>query len=152
MGLNKVILYAIYFELIYDSRFSKVPNNFWKGRSNQLTALKELEEKLGIKELEDWYKVKIQDLPDNRLLKSCNYSLLELLKTFFPDYDWKPWKFLYSNRGAWKSAQNAREYLESVTTKNENPTEYVTQLYINYQDWARSRNASFSFQEVILFF
>ncbi|MFN7094184.1 MAG: hypothetical protein ACK4M7_02365, partial [Burkholderiales bacterium] len=39
-------------------------------------------------------------------------STFKLLRTIYPSYDWKPWKFTKTGNGFWKSIENQREYLD----------------------------------------
>lgn len=61
-------------------------------------------------------------------LNKYNGSILQLLKSIYPDYEWLPWKFSQYPRNFWDDMQNQREYLDWVET----------QLNIkNKEDWYR---------------
>ena len=46
-----------------------------------------------------------------------NSSLLKLLQTHFPNFDWLPWKFGKVPNNYWNDKKNVKKYLENV--KNE---------------------------------
>ena len=88
MGFTKVHLQSLLFNIWF--RFSQVPVNYWKDKSNQLKALKELERKLGIKDLSDWYNMKTQDIRENgqMLFRHHNDSISQMLSSLYPDFQW----------------------------------------------------------------
>ena len=58
--------------------------------------MKELEQKLGIKELSDWYKVGVVDVQNSggaTLLSYYNHSLSSLLITLYPEVQWDITKY-----------------------------------------------------------
>jgi hypothetical protein len=86
-------------------RFKKVPEGFWKDLVNQRNYIQWLAKELKITNMEDWYKVKHRDLRqiDSGMLQTCyGNSLPNALKTLYPDYDWKPWKFTQVPKGKLK--------------------------------------------------
>ena len=65
--------------------------NYWKDKSNQVNKLKELEQKLGIKEPSDWYRVKTRDVINSggsSLLEQYNSSLSSMLIALYPEVQW----------------------------------------------------------------
>ena len=72
-------------------RFARVPKFYWNDKSNQLKFLKELEENLGVKQPEDWYNIKYQDVQNNEgwlLLNHYNGSMSRMLRSLYPDFEW----------------------------------------------------------------
>eukprot|EP01125_Pyxidicula_operculata_P008535 TRINITY_DN2859_c0_g3_i4.p2 TRINITY_DN2859_c0_g3~~TRINITY_DN2859_c0_g3_i4.p2 ORF type:complete len:333 (-),score=32.63 TRINITY_DN2859_c0_g3_i4:27-1025(-) len=70
--------------------------------------------------MEDWYGVSVKQVRENKgsgLIKKHNYSLVNLLKAIYPDYQWLPWKFRKSPRGFWSSKDNRYAYLRWIETK-----------------------------------
>ena len=70
----------------------KLPRNYLKDKSNQLSKLKELEQKLGIKEPTDWYKVGVVDVQNSggtSLLEQYRDSLSSLLSSLYPEVQWE---------------------------------------------------------------
>ncbi len=62
------------------------------------------------------------------LLQLFDYSLLSLLQSVYPRYDWIPWQFKVLPHGIWKDEQNIRKYFEWLAPK----------LNIKrYDDWYR---------------
>jgi hypothetical protein len=62
-------------------------------KSNQLAQLKEIEQKLQIKQPTDWYNYDAKDVRDNggRILmhRIYNNSLITMLKSLYPEVDWE---------------------------------------------------------------
>jgi hypothetical protein len=91
MGYHEVQTITTFILLKYTCRFKQVPRNYWKNRSNQLAELKELEQKLKIKEPSDWYQVSSKNIVDNggiSLLKQFGESISKMLASLYPDVTW----------------------------------------------------------------
>jgi hypothetical protein len=81
-------------------------------RKNQL---EDAAQQLGLKSMDDWYKVKVSDLLrliGPNLLNQYNRSIRKLLIGIYPNYDWKAWRFHAVPKGFWKEPQNVRECIE----------------------------------------
>ena len=73
----------------------RVPQNYWKDKSNQLAALKQLEAKLDIKEPTDWYNLKydiVIKVDENNLIKQFDSSLSKMLISLRPEIQWETTK------------------------------------------------------------
>ena len=73
-------------------RFGNVPAGFWNSDVNVKNYLVWLEEKLSIKNLDDWYHITLNQIIDLRgygLLRKKG-GLMPLLCKYFPDHKWKP--------------------------------------------------------------
>jgi hypothetical protein len=46
-----------------------------------------------------------------------NGSLLQLLSSVYPDYDWLPWKFEERLQNYWENANNQRKFMEIASKK-----------------------------------
>ena len=58
-----------------------------------MKRLKELEQKLEIKNLDDWYSIKYEDVENNggrMLLQQYEDSLTKMLLSFYPEFEWDP--------------------------------------------------------------
>eukprot|EP01126_Amoeba_proteus_P012251 TRINITY_DN15033_c0_g2_i8.p1 TRINITY_DN15033_c0_g2~~TRINITY_DN15033_c0_g2_i8.p1 ORF type:complete len:291 (-),score=39.79 TRINITY_DN15033_c0_g2_i8:3857-4672(-) len=90
-----------------------VKEDFWSV-DNQRLCLQSLEGLLGVNRLEDWYKISgervIKEIGYG-LLHQHNFSMFSLLRTVFPWYDWKPWKFAVVPNHFWEDVSNQRKYL-----------------------------------------
>jgi hypothetical protein len=82
--------------------------------------VKWLGENLGYKTPEDWYKVNRKDIIQiggkggSTILS--HYSVVDLPKLIYPNYDWKPWLFFHSY-GFWLHKENHIEYLQWLEEK-----------------------------------
>jgi hypothetical protein len=98
-------------------RFSRVPSGHWTDLTAQRKALEKLGERLGVKELDDWYHVKLSDVTD-RLSFMRNYyksSLYRALKTLYPQHNWDAARFSKKLPGGYWNDRNAqRAALEKI--------------------------------------
>jgi hypothetical protein len=82
--------------------------------------MQSLGQKLGYRQLEDWYDVTRQDFSKNGgnfLLSKYGNSFPRLLQTFYPLYNWKSWKFCHLPHIFWILPENQREFLDFVGMK-----------------------------------
>lgn len=145
----------------------KVPRGFWEKEENRRQYMIWLGKKLGFFKLEDWYQIASADFSKNYgigLLFHFNGSPSLAVKEFYPNYDWKPWKFKVTPNGFWKQAENRKKYMiwlgerlgffkkedwYQITQKkfrdnygggllpsyfNDSPFQAIKELYPNY-DW-----------------
>src|SRR5690348_6678349 len=76
-----------------------------------------LGKKLGVVQLEDWYKVSRDDVKrydSGDILKIYGSSFILALEANYPEHQWKPWLFDRLPYGWWKHAENQRKFLESL--------------------------------------
>lgn len=96
---------------------------FWGRKENVDVFFNELKEMLKIGTMEDWYKLQQQDFIDlrgRRLLGSHGNSPLRVLKWYFPNHTWEPWKFEKLPREFWNDEmgpETARRIAEDVATR-----------------------------------
>jgi hypothetical protein len=86
--------------------------NLWK-------HLNWVAEKLQICKPTDWYQVtqkQLMNLGSLILDKHCN-SISNILEKAYPNYNWKPWKFVSIPSGYWNSLDNRIRYVEWVASK-----------------------------------
>lgn len=72
---------------------------------------------LGVKSLEDWYKVSYKQVRGHLgtgILKRHADSLIKALKSIYPAHIWVEWRFQSAPRHFWKSAVNRRRFFEHV--------------------------------------
>jgi hypothetical protein len=58
----------------------------------------------GLEKYEDWYHIKqemVAKLKGVRVLTLHNSSIMQALKTVYPEYDWQPWLFQQVPDGFW---------------------------------------------------
>lgn len=92
----------------------RTPRGFWQSRENCGRYLEWLGERLGVVELEDWYRVTADDVEANHggTILSVHGGLTGLLRYWRPDYDWLEWLFRIVPVGFWDRRKNRRRYLE----------------------------------------
>ena len=76
--------------------------------------------KLGIHKMEDWYHVTSKKIVENggtQVLSKHRNSLIETLKTIYPNYAWKEYLFDAAPRNYWDSMDNQRNFIEDVGKK-----------------------------------
>lgn len=77
-------------------------------------------EKYGFKSEEDWYKLTrkmVLDVGGAELIKYYDQSPIKLLRSTFPDYDWKPWLLPNPPRNYWQNLDNLKLYFDWLSEK-----------------------------------
>eukprot|EP01114_Cavostelium_apophysatum_P021400 TRINITY_DN7453_c0_g1_i1.p1 TRINITY_DN7453_c0_g1~~TRINITY_DN7453_c0_g1_i1.p1 ORF type:complete len:488 (-),score=137.23 TRINITY_DN7453_c0_g1_i1:47-1510(-) len=100
-------------------RFRSVPKGHWTSIQNLRSALSELYKRQHFSDWEDWYRIKKSDITEmfgSGLLESFDDSPIKLLTATFPEYPWKPWKFLHLllTDGFWDKDSNVLDFLDSL--------------------------------------
>jgi hypothetical protein len=88
---------------------------YWDDPKNQREYLDWLGGHLGVRELEDWYQIKVSDVAKNggvSLLSRHGDSLIKLLSAIYNDHMWYPWLFRQLPAGYWENAENRKYYVE----------------------------------------
>eukprot|EP01114_Cavostelium_apophysatum_P001389 TRINITY_DN11199_c0_g1_i1.p1 TRINITY_DN11199_c0_g1~~TRINITY_DN11199_c0_g1_i1.p1 ORF type:complete len:588 (-),score=156.40 TRINITY_DN11199_c0_g1_i1:19-1782(-) len=101
-------------------RFRAVPSGYWNDASKHRNFFNDVAAELGIKNYEDWYKVRaftIKDLGGAGLLRHYSNCLAKALQTIFPDHDWKLWNFDIVPRGFWNDKANQLAFFEDIAKK-----------------------------------
>ena len=47
----------------------------------------------------------------NTLLQFHSGSMINMIKSVYPNYKWLPWKFNHTSKGYWKDENNIKEYM-----------------------------------------
>ena len=87
---------------------------------NQKKFLDTSAKKLKISSSDDWYKVKAKDLIElggRGLLQRYGDSLIQLVKTLYPDKKWEEWRFIHASKGFWDDVNNQKKFLDTVSKK-----------------------------------
>jgi len=87
--------------------FKSLPFDSWRSKKMWENFFKKVEHQLGVKELEDWYRVswdQLRTIQNTLFLKNVN-SLFQALKFFYPSHNWKP--ELFRATGSKKSSQRS---------------------------------------------
>jgi hypothetical protein len=78
--------------------------------------LTQVGEKLGVKQLQDWYRVKPNDVIEDDLgaliRAEYHWSLSEALVKIYPEHEWHEWRFNKTPNGFWASPTNRRRFFE----------------------------------------
>ena len=104
----------------YDFKLENRPRysySYWKNLDNQRNYLLELGKKLQLKTMKDWHNVKTQVLVENRgtrLLQLYNYSIFNMMRVLFPEYEWKETGLNRLPSNYWKKEENLKEFIEQV--------------------------------------
>jgi len=97
---------------------SGVPNNFWKKTNGDLNWdnikfwFYEISIENNIKNPEDWYAIKTLDIKTGILFNLIKFK--DILKHFYPDFDWLPWKFIQPEDGLWDNKEIIEQFFNYV--------------------------------------
>jgi hypothetical protein len=95
--------------------FARSPNDLWKNPKTCQQYLAWLAKRLGIKKLDNWYGVTLEDFRKNSgytLLKLYRSSVSETLTSILPHKPWCEWKFTRVPPGFWDRPENRLRYVE----------------------------------------
>jgi hypothetical protein len=94
--------------------------HFWEQSSNQQLLLQQIGQSLNISNLHDWYKIGVNDIVNNGGIELVIYykgSLLHMLQTIYPHYNWEKDKFVKKdslNQWGWANLNNQKVYFEKI--------------------------------------
>ena len=94
-------------------KFNSVPNGFWSDINNRKKFLEWLKQKLKYEVMEDWYNLTTQIIKENggiTILGYYNNSLIQMIKSYFPNYHWLEWKFRTTTMNYWNNLENRKKY------------------------------------------
>jgi hypothetical protein len=92
--------------------FVRLPSNYWNKIENQRRFLDWLAQHLGFKQMDDWYKIRKEEMGvigGNLLAKYT--SIVQLLRTVYPEHLWQIFKFKQVPKGYWQKFENQRDFL-----------------------------------------
>lgn len=93
----------------------RVPDGFWSQHRNRVDYMDWLGNRLDFTETTDWYRLQNRHFNENRgstlLQKGYSSSVLNAMRDYLPDEDWKPWLFSRTPAGYWSESRNRRDYL-----------------------------------------
>jgi len=98
-------------------KFSKVSAGYWNSRENCTKYMKWLEEKLEIKDDNDWYNfntIDIKKLGGTYIDKCHSGSYISMIKQYKPDVNWLEWRFDKTPNGFWADKENCKRYMKWV--------------------------------------
>lgn len=111
---------------------TQVKKRSWKDISQQKAFLDELSQKLNIKQKSDWYNVRAYDVKasakypfikvkenggESLITNKYGGSLVKALMAIYPEYEWKPWKFIGKIESEfWNSYENQKRFLDDFAS------------------------------------
>lgn len=112
-GSSSRLLQAVYPD--HSWGFEKIFSEQWDTIDGQRLALSLLGQRIGVKEMEDWYHVTAQDLARNggAALLSKHGSVASLVKSVLSEHRWNRWKFAKS-KGYWDCETTRMSFLEDL--------------------------------------
>jgi phage anti-repressor protein len=96
---------------------NNLPKGYWNIDQNRKIFLSGLGEKLGFKNLEDWYtitKKNIREEGGKGLLKCYDDSIYKMLKSVYCDHKWNSSQFNRKFLGNWNVEVHRREFLDQL--------------------------------------
>jgi len=97
-------------------KFAHLPEGHWQSLQNQRKFMDDLAQEMNIKNYEQWYQVKLEDIKKHGGLSLLNYyygsSLTKALSKIYPEHLWEPWRFSKVPRGYWDNSDNIQEFLK----------------------------------------
>lgn len=91
--------------------FTRCPKNLWKSFNNRLFFMENLGKIKGFTNLDDWYKISLQDFIDNggrELVCDYGNNPANVVMDIFCEYNWLPWKF---KRCSWVDINIRQNYV-----------------------------------------
>ena len=94
-------------------KFKYVTKSFWESKRNQRDYMRWLEQELGYKRPEDWYRVSHKAVLERhgKMLLS-KVGLHNALADLYPEFEWHIWKFNSVPNNYWRSEKNVKKYLK----------------------------------------
>ena len=86
---------------------------FWDDAENCRNYLFWLAHKLHFRYMQDWYESTDAQFYNNKgmsLLRRHDWTRVEVVKAYFPQYDWYEWLFRTTPRGFWHKPENRQRY------------------------------------------
>jgi hypothetical protein len=103
----------VYPEIAWDTwKFTQTEAKFWNSVDNQKLFLERISPELGVKCLDDWYKIKPIELRNRgggKLLDKYDDSMYRVFTSLYPEHNWVVWGFGGQvPEGFWDSRSNRR--------------------------------------------
>ena len=115
------LLAAVYPNHQWDSaKFTVRSRNYWTSLENQRKFMDDLAQKLGIRQLDGWYKVTMAELLPHGAVTILNLygrSLSKLLSKVYPNHPWDLSKFASKPSNYWASMENQKRFMDDLGTK-----------------------------------
>jgi len=101
------------------SRFTFKPH-YWTSLENQKRRMDDIGKKIGIRNLDDWYSIKVTSLAPfgaSSILKLYGGTLSKLLPSVYPNHPWDVSKFSVKPRKYWSFIENQRKFMDDLGGK-----------------------------------
>jgi hypothetical protein len=94
--------------------FKGIPDSYWEEEINRINYKNWLFKKLNLNEPEGWYQLNRDIVEDNKGYGFIRYyeNFENCYRSFYPDYNWIPWKFSRVPNGYWEFKENRRKYMD----------------------------------------
>eukprot|EP00026_Physarum_polycephalum_P002443 Phypoly_transcript_02449.p1 GENE.Phypoly_transcript_02449~~Phypoly_transcript_02449.p1 ORF type:complete len:911 (+),score=126.14 Phypoly_transcript_02449:48-2780(+) len=97
-------------------RFMPLPSNTWENETNRLKFLAYLGQKLGYKDMEDYYKITENDFNVHGggvlLERYYESSPMMAVMRIFNEFPWEPWKFAHAKSGYFDVFEHQMRYMK----------------------------------------
>ncbi|MBI2757063.1 MAG: hypothetical protein HYX49_00115 [Chloroflexi bacterium] len=102
-----------------DWLFESAPDGFWNNANNRKRYMIWLGNKLGYKNIQDWYNLTHELLSQNKGYGIYHNlgSVSAVVKEYFPHNDINEWQFQGCSRNFWREKSNRRRYLDWLQKK-----------------------------------
>jgi hypothetical protein len=101
-------------------KFQKVPVSFWADITNQRELLDSVGRDIGVKTLEDWYKIPLSKITSSLgatfVYHRYRGSKIKLLQTVYPEFAWDYSKFSKKKNVHWTDISRQRQAFDEAFT------------------------------------
>jgi hypothetical protein len=109
--------------------FSRGQNKSWMDAQREVLE-RYGRERLGVRELDDWYSVPAMDVRNELDILKRYGSLYDALKHLYPEHEWDPLRFSAAPKGYWQHPETIQHYRSMFTAwKNEHNIRTLSQWY-----------------------
>jgi hypothetical protein len=99
---------------------SRVPSGYWNDIQHHSMFFDWLSSKLGLRNVEDWYKVTKDTVVNHggaTILASYGHSHVQALQKLYPEIEWQLWRFPRMPKSFWGSPKHQEELFQFVAKK-----------------------------------
>jgi hypothetical protein len=96
-------------------RFKETKEGYWNDPNEQMKFVEWLWNKLELKDMEDWYNIKKEDIDElggNNFFEYFGNSVRRMVCSCYPQIEWQVWRFGDLPGGFWMESKNQRKFLD----------------------------------------
>lgn len=104
----------------FEWMFKHTPTGTWCNKTTVMRYMSWLGNRIGVTELDEWYKVSKQVFNDNYgsgLISKFNGSPLALLSYVYPEHKWDRWRFSRVPNNTWNNLVHVKSFTEHLHIK-----------------------------------